>query len=71
MKFLLATKKILEKIEMMITYHPFFKNMHNLKTVILEIFRNSKYIKMFKFQESFAKYKWVIMCMTYEQSCSL
>jgi hypothetical protein len=26
---------------------------------------------MFKFQESFAKYKWVIMCMTYEQSCSL
>jgi hypothetical protein len=26
---------------------------------------------MFKFQESFAKCKWVIMCMAYEQNCVL
>jgi hypothetical protein len=43
---------------MMITYHPHLKNIHNLKIVVLEIFRNSKYnFKMFKFQKSFAQYK--------------
>jgi hypothetical protein len=45
------------------------KNIHNLKNWIK---KNSKYnFKMFKFQESFARCKWVIMCMTYEQSCDL
>ncbi len=48
------------------------KNNHNLKIVVLEIFRISKYnFKMFKFQEPFARCKWVIMYMTYEQSCGL
>jgi len=56
---------------MMITYHPHLKNIHNLKIVVYEIFRNSKHnFKMFKFQESFARCKWVIMCMTYEQNYS-
>jgi len=47
------------------------KNIFNLKIVVLQIFRNSKYNfdKMFKFQESFAKCKWEIMCMKNEQSC--
>jgi hypothetical protein len=57
---------------MMITYHPHMKNIHNFKIVILEKKFNSKYnFKMFKFQESFVKCKWVIMCMTFEQSCGL
>ncbi len=48
------------------------KNTHNLKIVVFENFKNSKYnFKRFKFQESFARCKWVIMCMTYEQSCGL
>jgi len=48
------------------------KNTHNFKIMVLEIFRNSKYnFKMFKFQKSFAKCKWDIKCMTYEQSCGL
>ncbi len=39
------------------------KNTHNLKIMVLEIFRNSKYnFKMFKFEKSFARCKWVIMC---------
>jgi hypothetical protein len=57
---------------MVITYHPHLKNIHNLKIVVLKNFRISKYnFKMFRFQESFAKYKWVIMCMTHEQSCGV
>jgi hypothetical protein len=61
-----------EKNEMMITYHPYMKNNHNLKIAIFEICRNSKYnFRMFKFQKSFVECKWVIMCMTYEQSCGL
>jgi hypothetical protein len=48
------------------------KNTHNLKIVVLEIFRNLKYnFRMFKFQKSFASCKWVIMYMTYEQSYGL
>jgi len=44
------------------------KNIHNLKIVVVEIFRNSKYnFRMFKFQKSFARCKWVIMCMKYEK----
>jgi hypothetical protein len=47
---------------MIISYHRHMKSIHNLKIVVLEIFRNSKYdLKMFKFQESFARCKWVIM----------
>jgi hypothetical protein len=57
---------------MMITYHPHMKNTHNFKIVVIEIFINSKYyFKTFKFQESFARCKWFIMCMTYEQSFGL
>jgi hypothetical protein len=57
---------------MMITYHPHMKNTHNFKIVILEILKISKYnFKMFKFQKSFVGCKWVVMCMTYEQSCGL
>jgi hypothetical protein len=57
---------------MMITYHPHMKKNHNLNFMVLEMFRNSKYnFKMFKFQDSFAKCKWAIICMTYEQSCGL
>jgi len=57
---------------MMITYHSHMKNTHNLKIVVLEIFRISKYnFKMFKFQDSFVTCKWVIMCMAYEQSYGL
>jgi hypothetical protein len=52
---------------MMITYHPHMQNTHDLKIVIFEIFRNSKYhFRIFKFQDSFATCEWVIMCMTYE-----
>ncbi len=48
------------------------KSICNLKIVVLEILRNPKYnFKMLKFQESFARCKWVIICMTYEQSCGL
>ncbi len=57
---------------MMITYHSHMKNTQIKKIVVLEIFKNSKYdFKMFKFQESLARCKWVIMCMTYEQICDL
>ncbi len=57
---------------MMITYQLHSKNIHNSKIVILKIFKNSKYnFRMFKFQESFVKCKWVIMCMTYKESCGL
>jgi hypothetical protein len=57
---------------MMITYHPHTKITHNLKIVVLEILRNSKYnFQMFKFQNSFVRYKWVVMCMTYEKNCGL
>jgi hypothetical protein len=44
------------------------KSTHNLTFVVHEVFTNLKYIKI---QESFAKYKWAIMCMTYEQKCGL
>jgi hypothetical protein len=38
------------------------KIIHNLKIMILEILKNSKYnFRMFKFQESFAICKWVII----------
>jgi len=48
------------------------KSTHNLKIVVLEIFRNSKYdFKIFKFEKSFVRCKWVIMCITYEQSFGL
>ncbi len=48
------------------------KNIHNLKKIDLKIFGNSKYyFRMFKFKELFARCKWVIMCMTYEQNCGL
>jgi hypothetical protein len=52
----------------MITYHPRMKNIHNLQIVIFEVLKTSKYFKMVKFQYSLAKFKWVIMCMAYEQS---
>jgi hypothetical protein len=56
----------------MITYHSHMKNTYNLINVVIEIFRNSKYnFRMFKFQESFARCKWAIMCMEYEQSCGM
>ncbi len=46
------------------------KSIHNSNKLIFEIFKNSKYnFRMFKFQESFAKCKWEIMCMKNEQSC--
>jgi len=32
-----------KKFEMMITYHPHMKSTHNLRIMLLEIFRNSKY----------------------------
>jgi hypothetical protein len=56
---------------MMITYHPHMKKNHNLKiNVVLEMFKNKKYnFRMFKLQKSFARCKWCIMCMTYEQNC--
>jgi hypothetical protein len=58
-----------KKNEMMITYHPHMKDIHNLKIVVFEIFRNSKYnFRTFKLQKSFIRCKWVIMCMAYEQS---
>ncbi len=58
--------------KMMITYYPHMKSTRDSKFVVLEIFLISKYnFKMFKFQKSFSRYKWVIMCMTYEQSCDL
>jgi hypothetical protein len=48
------------------------KSTHNLKIVVFESFRNSKYnLKMFKCQGSFITCKWVKMCMTFEQSCGL
>ncbi len=57
---------------MMITYHPHMKSTHNSKIVVAEVFRNSKYnFRNFKFQESIAKYKWVIMCMKYEKKIGL
>ncbi len=53
----------------MITYHPHTKNIHNLKIAMLENFKNSKYhFRNFKFQESFATCKWVLICMTYKRS---
>ncbi len=58
--------------EMMINYHPHKEKNHNLKIMVLEIFRNSKYnFRISKFQKSFAKCKWVIMYITYEQSFGL
>jgi len=55
----------MKKIEIM-TYYPHSKSVHNLNIVIFEIFGNSKYnFRMFKFQKSLARCKWVIMCMTY------
>jgi hypothetical protein len=69
---ILILKKLMGNFEMMITYHSHMKNTNNLKFVVVEIFRILKYnFKMFKFQESFAACKWVIMCMAYEQSCGL
>jgi hypothetical protein len=58
---------------MMINYHSHPKNTHNFKIKVFEILKNSKYNfkTLFKFQKSFAIGKWVIMCMTYEQSCDL
>ncbi len=57
---------------MMITYHPHMKSTHNSKKLKFEIFKNSKYnFRMFKFQKSFVKCKWFIMCVTYEQNCGL
>jgi hypothetical protein len=54
---------------MMITYHPHMKKNHNLKMMVLEMFIISKYnFKMSKLQDSFAKCKWVIMCM--ENTCN-
>jgi hypothetical protein len=48
------------------------KRTHNFKIVVLEILKSSKYnFRMFKFQESFARCKWVIMCMKFEQGCRL
>jgi len=48
------------------------KNAHNFKIVVIENFKNSKYnFRMFKFQKSFVRCKWVIMCMTFEQSRGL
>jgi hypothetical protein len=48
------------------------KSTHKLKIVVAEFFRNLEYnFRIFKFQESFAKYKWVIMCMKYEKHCGL
>jgi hypothetical protein len=56
----------------MITYHPHSKIIYNLKIMVLKFFRNSKYnFQNFKFQESFAICKWVIMRMTYEKNCGL
>jgi hypothetical protein len=48
------------------------KSIHSFKIVILENFKNLRYnFRNFKFQESFARCKWVIICMTYEQSFGL
>jgi len=48
------------------------KDIHNFQNVVLEIFQNSKYnFRMFKFQNSFARFKWVIMCMKYEKNYGL
>jgi hypothetical protein len=56
----------------MITYHPHMKRIHNFSFLIFEIFRKSQYkFKMFKFQKSNSRCKWVIMCMTYEPSRGL
>jgi hypothetical protein len=55
--------------EMMITDH---RHEKHKKFVVLERFKNSKYhFRNFKLQESFTRCKWVIMCMTYEQSFGL
>jgi hypothetical protein len=72
LKTLLIKNNCGKKIEMMITYHPHMKNTPNLKIVVLESFRNSKYnLKMFKCQRSFTTCKWVMMSMTFEQSSGL
>jgi hypothetical protein len=50
--------------EMMIAYHAQMKNTYNLKIVVFEILKISKYdFKNFKLPKSFARCKWVIMCM--------
>jgi len=47
-------------------------NNRDFKIVVIQNFKNSKYnSKMFKFQKSVTKCKWVIMCMTYEQNFGL
>jgi hypothetical protein len=49
LKTLLIKKLWWDFIWMMITYHPHMKKTHNLKIVLLVIFRNSKYnFKIFK-----------------------
>jgi hypothetical protein len=49
---------------MMIAYHPQMKNNHNLKILVFEILKISKYnFENFKLPKSFARCKWVIMCM--------
>ncbi len=48
---------------------PTLKNIHNLKDMEFEIFRNSKYFS--KFQKSFTTCKWGVMYMTYKTSCIL
>jgi len=54
--------------EMMITYHPHMKNTYNFKIVVFKNFKNSTYnFRNFRFQYSFSKCKWGIMCMTYEK----
>jgi hypothetical protein len=40
--------------------------------MVLEFFENSKYnFRIFKFIKSFARCRWVIMCMKYEKNCDL
>jgi hypothetical protein len=57
---------------MMTTHHPHMNNNRDFKIVVIQNFKNSKYnSKMFKFQKSVTKCKWVIMCMTYEQNFGL
>jgi hypothetical protein len=57
----------------MITYYPHMKSIHELKFVVIDFFKFQNIIsKCSNFENHLLDVcKWVLMCMTYEQSCDI